>query len=142
MQSMSYLLSCHEAVAALVARIFLGLLFFFQGYDAVFRIKMKEVMHSVEGPLAAKGLPRLFIRWGAWFTSYAQLIGGTLLVLGLFRYVTLYVLGLDLLVAAVGFGIAAPVWDTRHVFPRLALLLLLLLVPVSFDQWNLDHLFF
>jgi hypothetical protein len=65
-----------------------------------------------------------------------------LLLLGLFEYAALYLLGINLLVAAAGFGIVTPLWDMRHAFPRLALLLLLLLVPQTWHCWTLDHLFF
>ncbi|MBL7919918.1 MAG: DoxX family membrane protein [Bacteroidia bacterium] len=129
-------------VAVLIARVFLGCLFLFQGYDAVFNIKIKNVIATFENDLIHKGIPRFLIVWGSWFTSYSELIGGTLLIVGLFNYPVLFMLGLNLIIAAIGFGINTPVWDTRHVFPRLALLLLLLIIPQNWNTFSIDHLIF
>ncbi len=130
----------HESIAALIARVFLGLLFFFQGYDAVFKVKTSNVIDTYESSFANKGIPHFFTVCGAWFTSYAELIGGLFLITGLFEYWSLSLLGLDLVVASIGFGIVSPMWDTRHVFPRLALLIFLLAIPPAWDHYSLDHL--
>lgn len=129
-------------VAVLIARVFLGCLFLFQGYDAVFNVKIKNVIATFENDLIREGIPRFLIVWGSWFTSYSELIGGTLLIVGLFQYPVLFMLGLNIIIAAIGFGINTPVWDTRHVFPRLVLLLLLLIVPQSWNTFSIDHLIF
>jgi putative oxidoreductase len=132
----------HEAGALLIARIFLGLLFLFQGYDAIFGVKLKNVVRVAEGAFRSKGVPQFMVVGAAWFTSLSQFIGGLLLISGLFKYGVLYVLGLDLIVAAIGFGITSPMWDTKHVFPRLALLIFLLMTPPAADAWSLDNLLF
>ncbi len=129
-------------VAALIARLFLGCLFFFQGYDAVFNIKVKNVISTFETDFTKKGVPRFLIVTASWFTSWSELIGGALLIVGLFQYASLYILGLNLIIAAMGFGIVTPVWDTRYAFPRLALILLLLLIPNSWNTFSIDHLIF
>lgn len=128
-------------IAVFIARVFLGLLFFFQGKDAVFGVGLKQVVAAVEAPLSRKGVPRFLIVAGSWFTSYAELVGGVLLVLGLFKYIALYMLGIDLVIAAAVFGIVKPMWDMQHVFPRLVLLLFLLVSPAEWDVLSLDHLF-
>jgi putative oxidoreductase len=130
----------HET-AAFIARIFLGLLFFFQGYDAVFNVKIRNVIQVYENSFASKGIPRFLTVVGAWFTSYIEFIGGLLLILGVFQYYVLSLLGLDLIIASIAFGISTPMWDTRHVFPRLLLLLLLLIIPASWNVISLDNLF-
>src|SRR5687768_15729336 len=119
----------NESIAILIARVFLGLLFLFQGADAIFGIGLKGVVQTIEQPLAAKGVPRFFIRVGAYYTSLAELLGGILLVCGIFTPYALYLLGLDLLIASVAFGLIKPMWDMQFVFPRLALLLFLLIAP-------------
>ena len=131
----------HESIGILFARVFLGLLFFFQGYDAVFNVKIKNVINNYESAFENKGIPKIMTITGAWFTSLAELIGGFLLIVGLFRYYALYLLGVDLLIASVAFGIATPMWDTRHVFPRIVILTILLLVPAEIDILNLDSFF-
>lgn len=132
----------HQSIAVLIVRIFLGLLFFFQGYDAVFKVKIKNVINTMDSNFAGAGIPRSLTVIGSWFTSIVQLVGGFLLVFGLFKYYALYFLGLDLIVASIAFGIATPVWDMRHVFPRMALLIFLLLVPTEWDCCSLDLFLF
>jgi uncharacterized membrane protein YphA (DoxX/SURF4 family) len=137
MESLTYY---HEITAVFIARVFLGLLFFFQGYDAVFNVKIKNVINTYQDSFSNIGVPKFLTISGAWFTSFVELIGGLLLIFGVFEYYTLYLLGLDLLIASIAFGIATPMWDTRHVFPRLALLIFLLAIPTSWNVLSLDNL--
>ena len=139
---METLYEYHATAAATIARIFLGLLFFFQGYDAVFRVGIGKAIATYDEGFKPKGVPHLLTIAAAWFTAYTELICGALLVLGFMQYAALYLLGINLLIAATGFGIVTPLWDTRHVFPRLLLLLLLLLIPQAWNAWGLDHLLF
>ncbi|ASS50419.1 MAG: hypothetical protein A3D31_12695 [Candidatus Fluviicola riflensis] len=132
----------HEIAAATIARIFLGLLFFFQGYDALFRVGIGKATAAYAEGFNPKGVPRFLTMAAAWFTSVTELICGFLLLLGLFEYAALYLLGINLLVAAIGFGIISPLWDVKHVFPRLLLLLFLLSLPQDWNAWSLDHVFF
>jgi putative oxidoreductase len=132
----------HYIIAALIARVFLGCLFFFQGYDAVFKVKIKNVINTFENDFSDNGIPRFVTVVASWFTSIVEFVCGALLILGLFEYAALYLLGINLIIVAIGFGINTPMWDTRHVFPRLLLLLLLLILPQSWNSLSLDHLFF
>jgi len=132
----------HIVAAIFIARVFLGILFFFQGYDAIFNIKIKQVIETYHNTFANKGIPKFFTVCASWFTCYTALICGTLLILGLFEYSTLYILGINLIITAIGFGINSPMWDTRFVLPRLILILFLLIVPQNWDAWSLDRLFF
>ncbi len=132
----------HYIATALIARVFLGCLFFFQGYDAVFKVKIKNVIDTFENEFSKKGIPKFLIICASWFTSYTELIGGFLLIIGLFEYSALYLLGINLIIAAIGFGITTPMWNTRHVFPRLILILFLLVIPQSWHIASLDTLFF
>ena len=135
---MKLLAEHHEPIAALIARIVLGFLFFFQGYDAVFNVKIKNVIEAYENSFSSKGIPKVFTFLGAWFTSLIELIGGLLLIFGLFQYHTLCLLGIGLIIASVAFGMVKPMWDMRHFFPRLLLLLFLLLIPDSWNTLSLD----
>ena len=132
----------HGVAAVFIARVFLGCLFFFQGYDAVFNVKIKNVIATFEAGFENKGIPKFLTAVASWFTCYTELIGGALLILGLFEYGALYLLGLNLIVAAIGFGINTPMWDTKYVPPRLLLILILLFVPQSWSVLSLDHLIF
>jgi uncharacterized membrane protein YphA (DoxX/SURF4 family) len=139
---MESLVQHHEIAAVFIARVFLGLLFFFQGYDAVFHVKVKYVIQAYENSFANKGIPRFLTVCGAWFTSLVELIGGFLLITGLFQYTVLYLLGIDLIIASIAFGITTPMWDMKFVFPRLVLLIFLLVIPPSYQVWSLDHFIF
>lgn len=137
---METIIQHHEAAGVLITRIFLGSLFFFQGFDAVFKVKVANVIEAYESSFESKGIPRILTVLGSWFTSYAELIGGILLIAGLFQYYALYLLGIDLVLASIAFGIVSPMWNMRFVFPRLALLIFLIVVPSAWDVYSLDHL--
>lgn len=139
---MEALAQYHQLAGITLARIFLGVLFLFQGYDAVFKIGLQQVTATYHINFSKKGLPRIITSFAAWFTAYTELICGFLLVFGLYEFATLYLLGINLIVAAIGFGMNAPLWDTRHVYPRLILVLILLLTPIQWHEWSLDYLFF
>jgi len=132
----------HQIAGVFIARVFLGFLFFFQGYDSVFGIKIKNVIETYQNTFTRSGIPKCLTALGSWFTSCSALICGILLVLGLFESVALGLLGINLILAAIGFGINTAMWDTRFVFPRLILLIFLLLVPQEWKVWSLDDLFF
>ncbi len=133
------MIEMHESFAVFIARVFLGLLFFFQGYDKVFKIGISGVIKTFEYPYKQTGLPRILLVIGAYLTSFIELICGALLVLGLFKYPALYLLGIDLLMASAGLGMLNNLWDTKHAFPRIILLLLLLFLPEAWDTFSLDH---
>lgn len=136
---MNSVLQHHEIAGALIARVFLGLLFFFQGFDAVFRIRIQGVIQTIEEPMARMGLPRFFIVSGAYFTSYVELVCGFLLAVGFAKYYAMYLLGMDLVIASVAFGLVKPMWDMQYVFPRLALLIFLLMIPSHWDVVSIDY---
>lgn len=121
-----------------IMRVLLGIIFLMQGYGKVFTWSMEGVYGSFE-PYEEK-LPTFLVKFAAYYTSFAELIGGLLLVLGLFRNYTLYALGLVLLIVSFGHGLSSPIWDLSHVFPRAVLLIALLLVPQQWDKLHLDGL--
>ncbi len=136
---MRTILSNHEIIAVFIVRVFLGLLFFFQGYDAVFRVGIKNVITTFHSSFANKGIPQPLIIMGVGFTSFIQLIGGFFLIIGFIKYYALCLLGVDLLVAAIAFGIIQPMWDLRFAFPRLILLIFLLFIPWQWDVLSVDY---
>lgn len=139
---MEILSQYHESIAIFIARTFLGCLLFFQGFDAVFKIKIRNVIETFRHDFANKGIPRFVTVIGSWYTSLTELICGAMLILGLFQYPALILLGLNLLMVAVAFGLNTAMWDTKYVLPRLILLLFLLIAPPAWDQWSLDVLIF
>jgi uncharacterized membrane protein YphA (DoxX/SURF4 family) len=130
----------HYKIAILIARVFLGVLFFMQGYDKVFGIGLKNITESFKKELGNSILPGPIITLSAYYTSFIELIGGFFLILGFMKYYTLYALGLDLILVAVAMGMIEPLWKMDFVFPRLALILFLLVVPAEWDTFCLDTL--
>jgi putative oxidoreductase len=128
----------NRTVGTFVMRVLLGIIFLMQGYGKVFTWGMEGVYKSFE-PYEQK-LPEFLVRFAAYYTTYVELIGGLLLVLGLFKSYTLYALGLVLLIVSFGHGLSQPIWDLSHVFPRAVLLITLLLIPREWDRWHLDRL--
>ena len=129
-----------ENIAPLLVRLMLGLLFLFQGYDKIFNIGISRVIATITPAYRKLRLPSYFILASADFTSYAELVGGVLLIIGLLKYFSLFMLGLDLLLVSFAFSILNPVWDMQHVFYRLALLVFLLLYPAELDTIMLGSL--
>lgn len=130
----------HESVLYFLLRVILGILFFFQGYDKVFRLKIKGVTDFFREESRHRQVPEFILGFSAFLTSYLELIGGVLLILGLFKTAALYMLGFDLIVVCGAFSLLKPMWDMQLLFPRLILLAALLYLPCSWDLLSLDHL--
>ena len=128
------------SLAEFFLRIFLGILFFFQGYDKLINLKLGKVIETFQQEFESKKLPRFVHVLAAYFSSCTELIGGLLLLLGLFRGIALVALGLDLVLVSLAFSYLHPLRDMRHVFPRFILLILLLLFPSENALFSLDYL--
>ena len=87
-------------------------------------------------------LPSFLLKMVAYYTCYIELIGGALIIIGLFRNYALYALGSVLLIVAFGHDMAQRIWDLSHVFPRAILLIIILVMPISWDKWNLVYLIY
>lgn len=112
-------------------RWLLAILFFFQAYDRIFRIGLKEVINIMYYQKTEQKLPLWIIQIGTYLTSYIELICGILLFIGFYRDIALYVLCVDMIVAAFGFSYLHPMWDMKHFFPRFILLSIQLFLPSS-----------
>ncbi len=131
----------NEAVLYLVLRLVLGILFLFQGYDKVFRVGMKGVTESFQVQLGKIKVPKSILSLSTYFTSYVELIGGALLILGLFKNFALLFLGIDIIIVTIAFSMIKPMWDMQLFFPRLVLIAVLLYLPEKWDIFSLDYLF-
>jgi uncharacterized membrane protein YphA (DoxX/SURF4 family) len=131
----------NHAVAYTLARVILGVLFLLQAYDKIFKIGLKNVVQAYSLPM--NYLFSDFWIWsGTVFTSYAELICGPLLILGLFTNISLYVIGIDMIIVVIALGTQNPMWDMKYVFPRLLLVMYLLYVPVFWNILSLDYILF
>jgi uncharacterized membrane protein YphA (DoxX/SURF4 family) len=121
-------------------RALLGIIFFMQGYGKVFTIGVSKVYEMFFKDFENTFLPKPLIIFTTYYTSYIELIGGFLLIIGLFKKYAMYFLAIDLLIVSFGHGIMEPIWDLSHVIPRAILLASLFLLPAEWDKWNVDSL--
>lgn len=134
-----------RAFALFFIRALLGITFFWQGFMKVFQFGTDQVYNYFfleQMKLGETWMPAWLLQFTAYFTSYAELIGGALLVLGFLRSYTYWMMGIVLLVVAFGHGVAEGIWAMDHVMYRSVLLLALLLLPSAYDRWHLDRLVF
>jgi putative oxidoreductase len=120
--------------------VILGILFLFQGYDKVFRVKMPGVIETFRLELGKINMPNWILVITAYYTSYAEFICGPLLIIGLFTKYSLYVLGIDLILVVGAFSLIKPMWDMQLLFPRLMLISMLLYFPEEWDLLSADHI--
>lgn len=129
-----------QAAGLFFIRVLLGIIFLMQGFGKIFTIGVDHVYELFFKNFESTFLPEWIIVSAAYYTSYIEMIGGFLLIVGLFRKYTLYLLAVDLLIVSFGHGLMEPIWDLSHVIPRALLLATLFLLPVAWDKWNLDSL--
>lgn len=130
----------NEAILSFVLRVVLGILFFFQGYDKVFKVKVPGVIEFFRQELGSLKVPNFVLVSTAWFTSYAEFLCGGLLIIGLFTNYALYILGLDLIIVTAAFSLIKPMWDMQLLFPRLILLGILLYLPAEWDVISVEYI--
>jgi len=128
-------------LAEVFVRCFLGILFIFQGYDKLFVVKIKNVINAFHNETDRKHIPEFLLVFTSYFTSITEFIGGFLLITGLFHQIVPIILAINLLVVAFAFSFIRPMWDLQHVFPRVILLTLILLLS-NYFYFGLDTLIF
>ena len=131
-----------ESIAVLFSRILLGMLFIFQGYDKIFNMGINGVIQTIEPSYRRIRISNSIIVFIAYLTSYIEFIGGMLLFLGIFKYLSLYALGIDLFIVSFGMSLLNPVWKMDIVIPRFILLIFLLLVPFEYERFNFQKILF
>lgn len=128
-----------RAIGIFFMRTLLGLIFLMQGYGKVFSWGLDGVYQNAFASYEETWIPIFLLKLTAYFTSYVELTGGLLLLLGVFRNWVYIALGLVLLIVSYGHGLSSPIWDLQHVFVRAVFLITLLLVPTDWDQLHLDR---
>ena len=136
-------LPSNRALAILIARWILGLIFFMAGWYKVFQ--MGPVGHAHKffvDPYRESFLP-LWSLWAAGTTvPFVELVAGALVMLGWFRRPAYLGLGAVLVMVTFGHLLAEPLYEFHtHVIPRAALLLFVLVMPAGEDTVSLDHWF-
>jgi uncharacterized membrane protein YphA (DoxX/SURF4 family) len=132
----------NTTIATFTIRLLLGIIFFMQGYGKIFTWGVEPLLQMDFALPAYKNLlPEQVTRITIYYSSYVELIGGALLILGLMRDFALYALASVLVIVSFGHGLVEPIWDLSHVMYRAILLVTLLLLPREWDRWRIDQLF-
>jgi len=126
-------------IAECIIRVFTGILFFFQGYDKIFKIRMSGVADNFLQEAEHIHIHKPLVVMVSYITSYVELIGGALLIMGLFTNYALIALGFDLVLVCFAFSIIRAMWDMQYVFPRLILVIILLFLPKDYHKIGLDY---
>src|SRR6478736_3853456 len=122
--------------AIFFAREILGFIFFMAGVYKVFQLGPLEHARKYFLPFADTFLPV----WSLWATGvtipFIELISGALVLLGLRTRDALIALGMVLVIVTFGHLLHDALFDfSRHVIPRLALLLFVLSLPREDDRF-------
>ena len=133
-------MNLNRTIGVLTLRLLLGFLFFWQGYGKVFKFGVDGVYNNFFKKTYQDILPDFLTLGTAYFTSYAELIAGFMLIIGLKRDWALYILAAVLIVVTFGHGLAEPIWDASHVLVRAVFLIPLLLLPKDWDKFSVDYL--
>lgn len=135
------MIDLNKTVGVFTVRVILGFIFLLQGFGKVYSWGVENVYKAdfFYGTFSDL-LPDFLIYSTAYYTSYVELIGGLLLVLGLRTNYALYALASVLIIVTFGHGLVEPVWDLSHVMYRTILLVTLLMLPKEWDTFSLDHL--
>ncbi|MBL4586003.1 MAG: DoxX family membrane protein [Flavobacteriales bacterium] len=135
-------MNLNRSIAILIIRLILGLIFLMQGFGKVFTWGVENVYNADFFYGTYEGLlPDFVIHATAYYTSYIELIGGLLLILGLKTNYAIYALASVLVIVTFGHGLAEPIWDLSHVMYRTILLVTLLLLPNTWDRFSMDGIF-
>ncbi|MFI5187415.1 MAG: DoxX family protein [Chitinophagales bacterium] len=121
-------------------RTLLGIIVMMQGWGKVFTWGLPKIYDMWFKEFEKTFLPKWLIWSTAYYTSYVELIAGILLIAGLFKRISLYLLAIDLLIVSFGHGLLEPIWDLQHVIPRAFLVAALLLLPEEWDRWTVTSL--
>ena len=132
-------MNLNRTIGILTMRLILGFLFFWQGYGKVFKFGVDNVYNNFFKKTYENLLPDFLVLGTAYFTTFAELIAGFLLIIGLGRDWALYILAAVLVVVTFGHGMAEPIWDASHVLARAVFLIPLLLLPKEWDTLSVDH---
>ena len=131
----------NRAIALFAIRLIAGILFFFQGYDKIVKMGVKNVVYTFRDSLSKTFLKGGVLSSAIYASSYIEMMGGAMLITGIARNYLLYILGFDLVCVALVFSLIKPMWDMQFYFPRLILIISLLLLPAEWDVIVLQNLF-
>jgi uncharacterized membrane protein YphA (DoxX/SURF4 family) len=119
-------------------RALVGIIFLMQGWGKVFTFGIWNLYENGFKSFETM-LPMPILVAVLFFTTFTELLGGLLLLLGWQRAWVYRALAAVLLVVSFGHGLESPIWDLQHVIFRTILLAPLFFLPDEWDTWSLDH---
>ena len=126
---------------SLLVRLVAGSLFFFQGYDKLFHVKVENVLSAFSNSKIPGFLPRPLLRILVLSSSYIEMVGGFLLMIGLFKFAILSLISIDLVFVSIVFSYYTAMWDMQFYFPRFVFICILWIIPKANDIYSLDFVF-
>lgn len=132
-------MNTNKSIGILTARLILGFIFLMQGFGKVFKFGVGNVYNNFFKEQYQDILPEFLTLSTAYFTSFAELICGFMLVIGFKKNIAYYVLALVLVIVTFGHGLTEPIWDLSHVMFRGIILVFLLMMPQELDKYSLDN---
>ena len=81
----------NRAIALLIIRVVAGILFFFQAYDKIFKLGIKNVIYTFRQSLSETFLKGGLLSSVVYISSYLEMIGGAMLITGFCRDQVLYI---------------------------------------------------
>jgi len=128
-----------RAWAIFFARAVVGLIFFMAGLWKVFQLGPVGHVQRYFLPFQNTFLPTWSL-WAVGFTiPFVELIAGGLVIFGFQTRPALLSLGFVLVIVTFGHLLDKPLYAFHeHVIPRLALVLLVLLLPRDWDRYSID----
>ncbi len=130
------------AIIAFLSRWIVGFLFLMPGWTKMFTMGPIAFARRVfvEG-YAETWIPKVLLWIAGLPVPFIELIGGFLLILGLWTQRVCLLLGLLLVMVNYGHLLKDPFYDvTTHVMPRLLLLFIILIIPPEEDRFSLHAL--
>ncbi len=131
--------SVWQSWAVLFARLTVGLIFFMAGIFKVFELGALEHARRYFLPYQDTFLPV----WSLWAVGtaipFVELVAGGLVIFGWKARWACVALGTVLVIVTFGHLLKEPLYAFHeHVFPRLALVLVVLVMPAAADRFSVD----
>lgn len=127
--------------ADILIRYSLGILFFFQAYDKLFVLGTTEVIRTFSKDAQQHRIPDWVTKLITYLTSGIELIAPVFLICGFCTDFAAIALCLNVLLVMFSFSWMNPMWDMKHVFPRLVLLIFYFMLPHTVAYFRLECAF-
>lgn len=132
-----------KAQAMVLVRLILGLIFLQAGIFKMF--KLGPIGHAQKYFLVEPYMSSFLPTWTLWLTGvlipFIELLAGALLIIGFKTREALLALGALLIVVTFGHLLADPLFSFhQHVFPRLVMVVFLLVMSGEEDRYSFDAL--